>query len=128
MLQSQKITVTTTGVAGSAAGTGYSSRPISGAIKAVRVDWSASAPVTSDITITVDSDDDHPAVTIYTKSDSATDAWAYPSVQATGTDGAAITGVYQDIVGVGRVKVVVAQCDALAAAVVVYVWFDDLGR
>ncbi len=128
MLQSQKITVTTTGGAGVSAGTSYSNRPISGAIKAIRVDWAGTAPVTSDITVTIDLDDDHPAVTLYTKSDSATDAWVYPSVQATDTAGAAVAGVYQDIVGTGRVKVVVAQCNDLAPAVVVYVWYDDLGR
>lgn len=126
MVTSHKIIVTTTGSAGSATGTNYSSKPLNGELYAIYVDWHASAPAgTSDITITVDSDDDHPAVTLYAKTNSATDVWVYPVVQSTGTDGTAVTGIYQHILISGRVKVVVAQSDALTAAATVYLYLRD---
>jgi hypothetical protein len=123
MLHVQEITVTTTGTNGSATGNGYSSRPINGEVRAIYVDWSSSAPAgTSDIAITIEADDDRPAVTLYSKANSVTDAWVYPSIQRTGTDGANIAAQYQNVVAQGRVKVAVTDCDALAAAVVVYVY------
>lgn len=124
-VRTAKIDVTTTGSAGSAAGTAYSDKPLNGELYAVRVDWHASAPATSDITITVDSDDDHPAVTIYAKTDANTDLWVYPVVQSTDTAGAAVASIYQHILVNGRVKVVLAQCDALTNAVRVYLYLRE---
>lgn len=123
MLRSVKVSVTTTGNAGAATGTGYSAGPISGEIVAVIVDWHTSAPNTSDITVTLEADDNHPAITLYSKTNANTDVSIYPHVQATDTAGAAIAGWYQHIVGTGRVKVVVGDCDALAAAVTVNVYY-----
>lgn len=125
MVRSHKITVTTTGSAGSATGTGYSSKPLNGELYAIYVDWSASAPVTSDITITVASDDNHPSVTLYAKTNSVTDAWVYPVVQSTDTAGTAVTGEYQRILIDGRVSVAIAQSDALATAATVYLYLED---
>lgn len=122
-VQLAKIAVTTTGSAGSASGTAYSTSPVFGEVYAVRVDWHASAPGTSDIDVTIESDDSRPAVTLYDKDDANTDIWVYPQVQATDVAGAAITGVYQRLLSVGgRVKVVVGGCDALTNAVIVYVF------
>ncbi len=126
MLQSVRINCTTTGAAGSAAVTARSSRPISGKIVALFVDWHASAPATSDITITIESDDDHPAIDVYAKTNSVTDAWVYPYVQGTTTAGVAIAGVYQPVAGEGVVKVIIAESDALTNAAIVYVYYDDL--
>lgn len=127
MLDTQKITVTTTGTAGNASGTGYSPRPMSGEVRALYVNWSGSAPNTSDITITVEADDDHPVVTLYQKDNAVTDLWVYPSVLDTDTAGANLTGWYHRPVVSGRISVAVAGCDALAAAVVVTVYIDTLG-
>lgn len=78
MLRTVKIAVTTVGANGSATGMAYSDRPVNGEVRAIYVDWHASAPAaTSDITITGEADDDHPAVTLYAKADSVTDAWVY---------------------------------------------------
>lgn len=128
MLDTQKITVTTTGEAGSASGTNYSPRPISGEVRALYVNWSASAPATSHITITIEADDDHPAITLYTKADSVTDCWVYPAVQLTGTDGVGVGFSFRPIVGTGRISVAVINSDALAAAVVVTAYIDTLGE
>jgi hypothetical protein len=123
-MRSVKISVTTTGSAGSATGDGYSPSPICGEIVAIRVDWHASAPATSDITITFDTDDNHPVITNYAKTDSVTDAWVYPVVQSTDTGGTGVTW-YQHPVGDGRLKVAIAQSDALTNAAVVYVFLKE---
>jgi len=121
MLRSVKVAVTTTGSAGSASGTGYSGL-VNGEIRALYVDYHASAPAGStDVTITVDSDDQHPSIPVYASTNSATDAWVYPTVEQTDTAGAGVSA-YQNVVGQGRLKVVVAQCDALTNAVVVYAY------
>lgn len=122
MLDSVKIPVTTTGSDGAAVGTNYSSRPICGEVVRVDVDWDANAHANSDVTVTIDSDDNHPAITLYAKTNSKTDAVVYPHVQATDTAGAAITGWYQRLFGIGRVKVVVGDSNALAPAVTVTVY------
>lgn len=125
-MRAAKITVTTTGTAGSATGTGYSDRPLTGEVFAIHVDYSASAPNTTDITVIVEADDNHPAITLYSKANSATDAWVYPHVQGTDNAGSAISGVYQHYPITGRIKVTLADCDALTTAVTVTVWVKEL--
>ena len=120
MVEVHKITVTTTGSNGSATGTGYSTRAVNGEVRALRVDWGATAPASSDIDVVVESDDNRPEVVLFSKDDSATDAWVYPKVQSTGTDGNAISGEYQHPLANGRLKVSVAGCNALTTAVTVY--------
>lgn len=124
MLDVVKIPVTTTGSAGSATGNEYSPRPISGQIQQIYVAWDAAAPATSTITVTIEADDNHPAITLYSKANNKTAVWVYPQVQATGTDGAGLTNWYQPIVGQGRVKAAVSACDPLAVAVTVYVYIE----
>lgn len=125
-VRTAKIVVTTAGSDGSATGTAYSDKPLNGELYAIYVDWHADAPAgTSDITITVDSDDNHPAVTLYAKTNSVTDAWVYPVVQSTGTDGSAVSGAYQHILVAGRVKAVVAQSNALTACATVYLYLKE---
>ena len=119
-----RITVTTTGSDGAASGTGYSSGPHSGEVVAVKVDWAATAPGTSDITITSEK---APTITYVSKSDSATDAWFYPRVQATDNGGSAISGEYLAYPVNDRLKVAVAQCNALDPAVTVYVFVREDG-
>jgi hypothetical protein len=121
VIQTEKITVTTTGEDGSASGVGYSARPLVGEVVAMRVDWHASAPATSDIDVVCESDDDHPEITLYSKDDSATDAWAYPTIEETDTGGTG-RGTYREIPVSGRIKVSVAQANALDPAVTVYLY------
>ena len=115
--------MTTTGADGAATGTAYSDTPLNGELMALVVDWGATAPgATSDITVTVDADDNHPAVTLYSKADSATDVTVYPRVQNTTTAGVAIDASFDRIPVAGRIKVAVAGCNALAPAVTVYAY------
>lgn len=124
MIRTAKITVTTTGSDGSATGEGYSNAPINGVLKALRVDWHASAPGTSDIDVVVESDDNHPEVTLYDKDDANSDRWVYPTIEQTDTAGTG-RSTYQSIPVAGRLKVSVAGCDALDPAVVVYAFVEE---
>lgn len=127
MIRSAKIAVTTTGADGSATGTGYSSAPINGEVRQIRVDWDATAPATSDIDVVAESDDNHPEVALYDKDNAATDLWVYPKVQSTDVAGAAIAAQYQHPVVAGqRVKVTVGGCNALAPAVTVTVFYEAM--
>jgi hypothetical protein len=126
MIRSTQFTVTTTGADGSATGTGYSPHPLNGELLAIYVDWAATAPAgTSDIAITVDSDDAHPAVSLYSKSDSVTDAWVYPVVQSTDTAGTGVAGAYQHIAVAGRIKAAIAGCNALSPAATITVYLQE---
>jgi len=121
VITTEKITVTTTGADDSASGTGYSARALVGEVMALRVDWSGDAPAGSDIDVVCESDDDHPEITLYDKDDSKTDAWVYPTIEETDTAGTG-RSTYRPIPISGRLKVSVADCDALATAVTVYAY------
>jgi hypothetical protein len=125
MIRATTIRVTTTGQDASATGTGYSASPINGELLALAINWHASAPDTSDIAVTVEADDDLPAVSLYAKDNANTDATAYPHVQATDVAGSAISGVYDRIPVTGRIKVAVSGCNALTNAVVVTAYVRD---
>jgi hypothetical protein len=107
-----QITVTTAGEAGAAVGSA-SSAPIYGELLDVKIDYSASAPNTTDLTIT--SGD----YTILSRANSATDGLFRPMVQGQDSSGSNIAGAYGRIWLSGIVTVALAECDAIAAAVVV---------
>lgn len=109
-------TVTTTGSAGSAAGTA-TTLALEGWIDAIKLDWSASAPATSDVTIV---EVGGLGRTIYTKSNSVTDVTFYPALQKGDNTGTAISGAYGRIyLPTTALIITIAQCDALTAALVV---------
>lgn len=117
MIETFPIFVTTTGSAGSAAGIADSD-PINGKLVSITVDYHASAPgATTDVTVTELSP---PSRTLLTKTNTATDDIVYPTVEADDAAFAAITDTVWPIYIDGRVRVSVAQCNALAPAVKVY--------
>lgn len=116
MIETYPMFVTTTGSAGSATGS-TDSDPINGKLVSVTVDYHASAPATTDLTIVELSP---PARTLLTKTDTATDDIVYPTVEADDAAFAAITDTVWPIYIDGRVRVSVAQSNALAPAVKVY--------
>jgi len=122
------IPVTTTGADASATGTAYSAFPLSGVVYALYVDWGSTAPAgTSDITITSES---APSITYYSKLNSSTDAWVYPRAAVTDAAGTAVTydgtnEIYEPFPINDRLKVVVAQCNALAPAATVYAFIEE---
>ena len=125
MIRKHRITLTTTGSAGSAVATETLTLGRPGFVRALAVDYHASAPATTDLVIKADSAS---GVTLFTAANTSTDIPAKP-VGMPGMDeaGAAVaatdlgsggfpfgTGLYFDV----------AQSDALTGAVVVDVWLE----
>ena len=107
----ERVSITTTGSAGSAAGSG-TTIPINGFLLDVYLDYHASCPATADVTIT-----DSVFGTVLANSNSNTDAWLAPR-KATCDPAAAATGLYDLIPLNGALTISVAQADALTACVV----------
>jgi len=125
MLKQLRLRVTTTGEDGSAVGSARSEGTFSGIIKKVHVDYHASAPATTDLTLK--SEHDPATVLVVNKADSVTDATYYPVIQCTAPDGTAVTGVYAPPVVAGDyLTASVAGCNALAPAVTIDVFYEDL--
>ena len=86
-VHTQKISVTTVGANGSAAGSAKSERPLRGELLAVYHDYTGE-PNTTDVTIaTVNA----PVKTLLVITDSATDGWYYPRYIPHGPTGSALT-------------------------------------
>lgn len=117
----QTLGVTTTGVAGSATGSGTFARRVRGVLKNLSFNFHASAPATTDVTVSYT---DHNGVVheIMVVTNSATDTPAPNVVQDVHDDAAAAVSsletpiVLQDWTAI---NVSVAGCDALTDAVVV---------
>lgn len=111
------VSVNTTGSAGSATGTARTELAVRGLIMGIRLDYHASAPATTNVTITEDSGMQR---TILTRSASATDAIFYPVVQQHDTSAAPIAGQYGQIYVNGAELIVsVTNSNALTPAIVV---------
>lgn len=121
MIKTYKITVTTTGSAGSATGSGYSSHAINGKLLGVKLDYSGSAPATTDVTIT----DDSIGHTLLLVENSATDAMKHPRAKPVDNANAAISNAHAPFSINGKVKVAVAGCDALTTALTVYLRVEE---
>ncbi len=107
----ETISITTTGSAGSAVGSG-TTVPINGFLLDVYLNYHASCPATADVTIS-----DAIFGNIVVKSNSATDAWLAPR-KATCDAAAADTGSYDLIPINGSLTIAVAQADALTNCLV----------
>lgn len=112
------VRVTTAGSAGSATGTA-DSEPIYGSLSAIKVDYNASTPATTTVSI---AEVGGLGRTVLSKAASATDATHYPVIQAQDTSGSNITGQYQPIRLTGeRLRVTLALSNALTDAAVIYI-------
>lgn len=80
-----KVTVTTTGSAGSAAGTGDTEVVVNGRVSRVDVNYHASAPATTDVTI-AEINTQIP-ITLASLADNNTDKQLFPTVQLTDNGG-----------------------------------------
>lgn len=109
------VSVTTTGVAGSATGSGTLATP-AGYLEWLHINYHASAPATTDVTVAHTG-----AITsnVLAYSNSTTDVHVYPRGAAMTVAGAAVTDGHVPIAIVGPLSVSVAQSDALTGAVVV---------
>ncbi len=122
MIRQTSIRVTTTGSAGSAAGTGISSYPIVGRVVGLNVNFHASAPATTDTTIRTTA---APTYNIWAISNSVTDVFVQPAGKPVDNANAAITNAHAPIPVADYITVSVAQCDALTDAVVVTVLYEE---
>lgn len=110
-IEHQKVNVTTTGAAGAATGSA-DSVIINGLLLDIFLDYHASAPATTDVTIS-----DPVFGNLVVKSNNATDCKLVPREQV--CDGLAVdTGLYDLIPINGKLTVSVAQADALTDCVV----------
>ena len=116
--------ITTTGTAGNASGSEFISLP-AGIVRALAIDWHASAPGTSDLTIKADSST---GTTVFSTVNTVTDLSARPVVMAGIDEGGAATASTDT--GAGGfpyrygLNIAVAQADALTDAVIVDVWVE----
>jgi len=107
----QTVNITTTGGAGAAAGQG-TTIPIMGFLLDVFLNYHASAPATTDVTIS-----DPIFGNLLVKSNNATDVWLAPRKQ-TCDPAAADTGLYDFIPINGALTISIAQADALTDCLV----------
>ena len=112
-IEKYTIKVSTTGSSGSATGSLVTALPYC-ELLAARLDFHASAPGTTDTTLY--SPGGPVSVTLLTVTNSATDAWFYPTHQLDDSSGSAITGAYIPAVIHGNLLVELAGCDALTDA------------
>lgn len=123
----RRVRVTTTGAAGSAAGTAFVPLP-PGALRALKLDFHASAPATTDVTIKADSSTGN---TLVTSTSSLTDV-ALRAVGSPGAldEGSAVTAATDATDGGGFYRhglyIDVAQADALTDCIVLDLWVDVL--
>lgn len=111
------VAITTTGSAGLATGSGK--LQVMGHVEWIHYVYHASAPATTDVTVALA---DTPAGgNLHVMTNTATNARKYPRATCVDTAGAAITNSFTRIPVWGELDVSVAQCDALTAAVTVYV-------
>lgn len=111
-----KLSIDTTGGAGSATGSGTTPLMM-GYLESIRLDYHASAPVTTDLTLV----DNSTGETLLTLSNTVTDVTVPLRQQMKDSTGTAITGAYDRVPLAGTLTINLAQCDALTAAVVVYI-------
>jgi len=121
-----KVAVTTTGDDGSASGSGRTEYPVNGRLYGVYLDYHASAPGTTDVTV---AQTEAPTATLLTVSNNATDGWRFPREQVHNNAGAGLTydgtrTVSEAPPVAGNLTVSVAGANALAACVTAYLFIE----
>lgn len=112
------VAITTTGSAGSATGSGTIDIAKPGWCEWVYLDFHASAAATTDVTIALSNPT---GGNLLATTNTVTDARFYPRASVVTPANAAITDGYDKIALTGDLAVSVAQADALAPCVTVYV-------
>lgn len=111
------VAITTTGGAGVATGSGK--LQVMGFVEWLHYSYHASAPATTDVTVALA---DTPAGgNLHVMTNTATSARKFPRAACVDAANAAITNSFARVPVWGDLDISVAQCDALAPAVTVYV-------
>lgn len=114
-----RLAVTTTGANGSAEGEATTPGGIRGAVMSFRVDYEATAPNTTDVTIT---EVGGAGRTLLTLTDRNTDGEFPVRIAEVGATGTAGTGTTPILMGGEPIEVAVAGCNAITNAVVVWIY------
>lgn len=125
MIRKQRVSVTTVGGAGVATGNATLSLGRPGIVRAMAVDWGATAPATSDLTVKADSSS---GLVIFSTANTVTDITAKP-VAMPGMDETGAATAATDVGSGGfpvssGIYVQVDQSNALAPAVAVDFWIE----
>lgn len=128
MILRTTLKVTTTGSAGSATGSATTGETISGRIVRVDLDYHASAPNTTDVTLA--EANDLIATNIVNKENANTDTTIYPTVQLTDNTGTGRTydgtrPVVDYYPVSDELTLSVAQSDALTNCVVAEIYYEE---
>jgi hypothetical protein len=118
-IERHTIKVSTTGSDASATGSLVVALPYC-ELLAGYFNFHADAPASTDTTLS--SPGDPVSVTLLTITNSATDAWVYPSIQLDDNTASAITGAYIPALIHGNLLVELAGCDALTDALTLTVF------
>ena len=118
-IENDTIKVSTTGSDASATGSLVTALPYC-ELLAVRMDFHARAPASTDTTLS--SPGGPVAVTILNVTNSATDAWFYPTHQLDDSSASAITGAYIPAIIHGNLLTELAGSDALTDALVMTIF------
>ena len=118
-IEKHTVKVTTTGSDASATGSLVTALPYC-ELLAVYMNFHADAPASTDTTLS--SPGGPVAVTLLTVTNSATDAWFYPTHQLDDSSASAITGAYIPAVVHGNLLTELAGCDALTDALVMTIF------
>lgn len=118
-IEQSTVRVTTAGGDGVAAGTGYSDA-IKGYLLDIYLDYHASAPATTDVTVTQEGRSGN----LFARSDSATDALVAPRQGLVTNANAAITDSNAPFPVNGRLVFTLAQANALTDCLVAYVRYE----
>ncbi len=113
-IRTETVTITTTGSAGSATGSG-TTPALTGFLLDVYLNFHASAPATTDTTIAYDEPD---LGNVLVVSNSATDALIAPRQKVVDNANSAITNSHVPFPLNGALTISLAQCDALTGALV----------
>jgi len=118
-IERHTVKVSTTGSDASATGSRVTALPYC-ELLAVRMDFHTDAPASTDTTLS--SPGDPVSVTLLTVTNSATDAWFYPTHQLDDSSASAITGAYIPAIVHGNLLTELAGCDALTDALTMTIY------
>lgn len=123
MIRRTQVTVTADGSAGASVGSANTSHVVDGIIRAIHLNYSASAAATLDVTIS--EANESPALPVLTVANNATDGWYYPMHQADNAgSGADLEGAGAPVVARDALAVAVAGANDNDTVTVTVVWDD----